>query len=204
MKKMLKIAVLGAVMFGSFCVQSFAADLKIGTVDMSKVFTNYYKTVQANIAISNEVANIQLDLKNLVGNRDKIQGEYTNARVRADDQALSSDERDKSKKLAQDKYVDLQNIQQAIEQYNQSAELKLRQKQNDKTEELLKEINGVLSNIAKTKGYSLVLNTSGKTIENVPAVVFSTGENDITDAVIKELNSAAPAAPPPDRAPGAK
>ena len=49
--------------------------------------------------------------------------------------------------------------------------------------------------LAKKAGYSLVLDISGETNPGVPVVLYTDGENEFTDALIKELNSTAPLAP---------
>jgi Skp family chaperone for outer membrane proteins len=66
-----------------------------------------------------------------------------------------------------------------------------RRKRN--TDNIVQEIRGVVSARAKAAGYSLVLDSSGESANNMALVVlYSSGLDDLTDAVIKDLNAAAP------------
>jgi hypothetical protein len=64
--------------------------------------------------------------------------------------------------------------------------------------------------MAKKQGYTLILDRTAVTMTGNPLVLYTSGENDLTDSLIKELNSTAPAAPAPDTnspagvSPGAK
>ena len=44
----------------------------------------------------------------------------------------------------------------------------------------------------KPAGYTLVLDISGESANMAPVVLFSSGANDLTDNLIKELNAGAP------------
>jgi hypothetical protein len=46
---------------------------------------------------------------------------------------------------------------------------------------------------AKAGGYTLVLDISGDSANMTPVVLYSSGVNDLTETLIKELNAAAPA-----------
>jgi hypothetical protein len=45
---------------------------------------------------------------------------------------------------------------------------------------------------AKAEGYSLVLDSAAETVNGTLTVVYSTGENDLTDAILAQLNAGAP------------
>ena len=57
---------------------------------------------------------------------------------------------------------------------------------------LLDDIRGVLTAKAKAAGYALVLDLAGDSVNGIPVVLFSSGENDISQAVLEQLNAAAP------------
>jgi hypothetical protein len=48
----------------------------------------------------------------------------------------------------------------------------------------------------KTAGYTLVIDSSGETLNGTPNVLFNAGMDDITEPVLSQLNLNAPAAPP--------
>ena len=59
-------------------------------------------------------------------------------------------------------------------------------------ENILGEIKVAVTAKAKAGGYSLVIDAAAETANATTAVVYSSGENDLTDAVLKQLNAGAP------------
>ena len=57
---------------------------------------------------------------------------------------------------------------------------------------ILVEIKAAVTVKAKAAGYSLVIDAAAETANATTAVVYSSGENDLTDAVLKQLNAGAP------------
>jgi Skp family chaperone for outer membrane proteins len=177
-----------------FVHAGFAADQKIATVDLLKVFNKYYKTVQSSGAISNEIADIQKERNQLVDAEKKGEDEWRKLVDKAGDQAISADERDKGKKAAQQKYNELESDKQSIDEFDKRALARLRETQRQRRDDIYKEIVNVLRAQAKVAGYNLVLDVSGNSDNIAPIVLYSDGKLDMTDALIKELNAAAPAA----------
>ena len=62
---------------------------------------------------------------------------------------------------------------------------------------IIRDIKSMVAVRAKAAGYSLVLDVSGETMRGVTLVLYSNGENDITDALIRSVNAIAPPASPP-------
>ncbi len=57
---------------------------------------------------------------------------------------------------------------------------------------VLGEITDTVNAKAKAGGYSLVLDTAAETINGTRVFLYSNGENDLTTAVLEQLNAAAP------------
>jgi Skp family chaperone for outer membrane proteins len=209
MKKLIPLGLLGLA-FLSFCTPGRAADFKIATVDLRKVFDSYYKTVQANIAISNSAVERDKELNSMNDARRKGQSEWQEAEASANTMSLSADEREKYKKKAQDLLVELQIRSESISNYYVTTEAKRREEMARHVNDITTEIFGVMNAMAKKQGYTLILDRTAVTMTGNPLVLYTSGENDLTDSLIKELNSTAPAAPAPDTnspagvSPGAK
>jgi Skp family chaperone for outer membrane proteins len=60
-------------------------------------------------------------------------------------------------------------------------------------DKIVGEIRDVVNNMARTSGYTLVFDTAAVTAYQTPFILFNNGENDLTDAVIRDINAAAPA-----------
>ena len=59
-------------------------------------------------------------------------------------------------------------------------------------ENIFTEIKAAVANQAKAAGYTLVIDAAAETANATTAVVYTNGENDLTDAVLKQLNAGAP------------
>jgi Skp family chaperone for outer membrane proteins len=175
------------------------AEQKIGTVDLQKVFEKYYKTVRSQAALKQEASDLQKERTDMVDAGKKVEGEWQKLIDRAEDQAVSADERAKAKKSAEEKLRDLKSSEQAIQEYDRASAARLQEKQRQRHDEIVKEIRNVLDAEAKAAGYTLVLDVSGDSANTVPVVIFSKGLNDMTEGLIKELNASAPPAAPDDK-----
>jgi Skp family chaperone for outer membrane proteins len=169
-----------------------AADPKIGTVDLRKVFDKYYKTIQSTASLKLEAADMEKERKQLMDNAEKHKNDWQKLIDKANDQAVSPDERDKSKKEAEQKYIELENDKQSITEFDRVASSRLREKELQRRDDIVKEIRQLLNADAKAAGYTMVLDPSGESQNMVPVVLYTNGQNDLTEALIKELNATAP------------
>jgi len=110
----------------------------------------------------------------------------------ANNQVLSPEERDKRKKSAEDKLKQLKETEDTIQQYERQARTTLDEQRKRMRESIIEEIRATLNAKAKSAGYSLVVDTAAETVNNTPVVLFSNNENDMTQAVLEQLNTSAP------------
>jgi len=169
-----------------------AADQKIAIVDLQKVFDKYYKTVQSTAALKLQAADMEKERKQMIDSAERHKEEWQKLIDKANDQAVSAEERDKSKKAAEQKYIELETDKQSITEFDRAASSRLREKELQRRDDIVKEIRVVLNADAKAAGYTLVLDPSGESQNMVPVVLYNNGQNDLTEALIKELNATAP------------
>src|SRR6266704_5993494 len=79
------------------------------TIDLRKVFDNYWKTKQADAALKDRAADMEKEHKNMLDDWKKAKEDYQSLLGSANDQAVSTDERDKRKKLAEDKFKQIKD-----------------------------------------------------------------------------------------------
>jgi Skp family chaperone for outer membrane proteins len=170
-----------------------AAEQKFATVDLGKVFEKYYKTIQSNASLKLEAGDMEKERSQMIDAEKKHEDEWRGLIDKANDQAASAEARDQSKKAASEKYTELESDKQSITEFDRVATARLREKQRQRRDDIVKEIMGVLNADAKAGGYTMVLDSSGASANMTPVVLFSNGQNDLTDALIKELNAGAPA-----------
>lgn len=185
-KIILTAAVFSLLTFGA------QAQSKVATIDLRKVFDKYYKTVQADAALKEEANDLEKERKDMVDNFKKGELDWQKLKDKSADQALSAEEREKSKQAAEKKFMELKDTEQAIGEFERSARAKLNEKQLRKRNLILDEIRPVINEKAKSGGYSLVIDTAGESVNNTPVVLYSSGQDDLTDAILTQLNAAAP------------
>jgi len=183
--KMLRTIILTFLLLGVLSVPALA-QTKIATVDMDKLFKGYWKTKQAEVALNQRVTDLQKEIKDMADGMDKAQGDYNKLLDQSNDQALSAEERAKRKQAASDKLKDLSNSKVAIDQFNRQAQSQVLDQRQRMTANLVSEIQKAVGDKARVGGYSLVVNSAAS-----EAVVYSSGD-DLTDAVLKQLNASAP------------
>jgi outer membrane protein len=174
-------------------VGSAGAQGRIGTVDLRKVFDNYWKRKQAEDVIKDRAADMEKEYKNMVTDFDKAREDYQKLLTSANEPALSSDERDKRKREAEDKLKALKENEDTINQYKRQAATTLDEQRRRMRDNILSEIRNVVNAKAKSAGYSMVIDTASESVNNTPIVLFNNNENDITEQVLSQLNIAAPA-----------
>jgi outer membrane protein len=183
--KMLHTTILATLLLAVLAVPALA-QTKIATVDMEKLFKGYYKTKQAEALLNKRVADLQKEIKDMADGLGKAQADYSQLLDQASDQALSTEERARRKQAAADKLKEINNSRAAMDQFNRQAQTQVLDQRQRMTANLVSEIQKTVGQMAKSNGYTLVVNSAV-----TEAVVYSSGD-DLTDTVLKQLNANAP------------
>src|ERR1043166_3168633 len=80
------------------------AQTRIGTIDLKKAFDTYWKRKEALATLNDEKNDLEKDFKNMVDEAKKARDAYQKLVSDASDSAISPEEREKRKKLAEDKF----------------------------------------------------------------------------------------------------
>jgi outer membrane protein len=191
MKHVLRL-ILPAVLLITFFSGSALAQQKIATVDMRKLFDGYWKTKQATAAINDRKAELDKEDRGFLDNLKKTREEYQKLLDSASDQAISADERDKRKQAAADKYAEIKDSQTAIMQFERQAQATLGAQTQRMRSDILKEIQAAVTSKAKAGGYTMVVDATADTVNQTPVLLYTDGKNDLTAAVLAQLNAGAP------------
>ncbi len=184
--KNLRLILLTVVLLAATAF-SASAQTKMATVDMKKIFNNYWKTKQATTALESRKAELRKEIKDMADGLDKAQTDYKQLLDQANDQAISADERDKRKQAAADKAREINSSKVALEQFQRQAEAQLADQSQRMSGNLVTEIQKAVADKAKAGGYTLVLNSAQSEV-----VVYADSAADITDPVLTQLNAGAP------------
>lgn len=196
LKKLIPLLVL-------FVGSSAFAQYRIATIDLNRVFTNYWKTKQAQMVIDERKADVEKTEKEMVATFNKAKEDYQKMLDSVNDPAVSSEEKDKRKKAAEDKLRELKDQDENLSQFDRGSRTELEDQFNRTRNNIVSDIRTAVSAKAKTDGYTLVIDTQAQSIMQTPVVLYcAPGDNDITDAIIKQINVGAPVdAPKSDEKP---
>jgi len=191
MKDVLRF-LLPAVLFLTILSSPALAQQKIATVDMRKLFDGYWKKKQAETALNERKAELDKEDRGFLDNLQKARDDYQKLLDSAADQAISADERDKRKQAAANKYADIKDSQTAIVQFERQAQATLSSQSERMRSDILKEIQAAVATRAKAGGYTLVVDSTASSASQTPVMLYTDGQNDLTAAVLAQLNAGAP------------
>jgi outer membrane protein len=192
MMNLLRRSVLGLILM-SMVGGSALAQSRMATVDLRKVFDGYWKKKQAEAALKERQTDMEKEDRNMVDDYKKAKEDYQSLLASANDQAVSTEERDKRKTAAEEKLRRMKEMEETIAQYERQARSTIGEQSQRMRSNILTEIRNVVNAKAKAGGFSLVIDTAAESINSTPVFLFSSNENDITDAVLQQLNATAPA-----------
>ena len=184
--RILRLTLLTAVVLVAMAF-SAAAQTKVATVDMKKIFNGYYKTKLANTSLESRKTDLRKEMKDMSDGLEKAQDDYKQLLDEVNDQAISNDERDKRKLAATSKAKEISTTKTTLEQFQRQAEAQLADESQRMSGNLVTEIQKAVADKAKIGGYTVVLNSSF-----TEAFVYVSPDNDITDSVLAQLNAGAP------------
>ena len=190
MKKALKSVLLLSLPF--LLALSASAQTKIATIDLRRVFDEYYKTKSADATLKDRAGDLDKENKALMEQYKKVTEDYKKALDDANNQAVSADEREKRKKTAEGKLLEIKELEQNLTQFEKQARGTLEEQQRRMRDNILGEIRAVINTKAKAGGFTMVVDTVAESINKTPIVLYTNGENDITDTVLSQLNASAP------------
>jgi len=191
MNRSLLCSLLSLCLIGGFASTSHA-QVKIGTVDMNKIFSAYYKTKDAEARI-NEARNSakqELDERMDTYKKDlddisKLNDDIANAALSSEAKAAKSKERD-------DKIQETKNLEQEITEFRTTREKQLQEQAVRMRNGIVDEITKLVLDRVKTDNYDLVMDRSGLSLNGVPILMYAKDGLDFSDDIITELNKNKP------------
>jgi outer membrane protein len=191
MKYVLRRLIPGLLVF-SLLGSSALAQGKIATVDLRKLFDNYWKKKQVEAQLKERQADMEKEDANLMNDYKRAKDDYNSLVTAAQDQAFSPEEKEKKNKAAADKLKQVRDLEETIVQYRKTAGTTLKEQADRLRSNILADIRKIVDAKAKTGGFSMVVDTAAESANQTPIILFTNNENDLTDAVLLQLNANAP------------
>ena len=205
MKMTLKRILPGLVLACCLTLPAMAQQTRIATIDLRKVFDKYWKRESAEAALKEHGAELDKEYKSMLDDYNKTKDDYSKLLAAANDQSVSAEERDKRKSGAENKLLEIKTSENTIRTFEANAREQLDSQRKRMRETILGEIRTAITAKAKAQAFTLVIDSAAETVNNTPFLLYTTGDNDMTDDILKQLNaaappSAAPAIPEPPKA----
>jgi len=167
------------------------AQSKIATVDMKKIFDRYWKKKAAEEQLKDQQATMEKEEKSMNEEYNQVKDEYEKLNAATVDSNISPEERDKRKKSADEKLKKMNDLREAFKQYDANAKTRLMEQGQRLKGRIIDEIRNQATAKAKAQGFALVIDTAAVSGDGIPVILYSNNENDITEAVLVELNRGA-------------
>ena len=188
----MKYVVLIALVTFGFLSDSAEAATSIATVSLDKVYNGYWKTDQENDKLKKKQKMAQDKIKGLNQSLTK-DGEVLSRMIKAlNDPNLSAAEKTKRQQQAGLKQQELRQQSEAIQAFSNATSKDLELEMRKARDGIMEEIQQVVAAKARSGGFYLVLDKAGKSAAIAPIVVYSADGNDLTEAVLKQLNLSDP------------
>ena len=166
--------------------------MKIAVVDMDNLFQEYYKTKQTDADLKQKQGIYEAWAKKLSESRLKLEKEFNVLRDAAQNIALSSLERGKKRRAAEEKRQELKKKETELAQYVQQKSRDYKSLVTKMHKKLLDEIYDEIRKYAVLKGYNFVFDKSGKTLNTIPVIIYSGQQHDISTEILRKLNRGQP------------
>lgn len=172
------------------CSLTLCAKQKIAVVDMQKVFSGYDKTKALELKMNEQIKVYQEYAAKLLQEYRAIESECKRLRDDSMNLTLSEAERESRKRSFLSKTEELKRKEQEINEYNRSRQKLLKEQFDKKRAEVVAEIRQVVSNKCMLEGWTMALDKSGITLNDLPIVIYNDSSADITQSVLDDLNRA--------------
>ncbi len=165
-----------------------AAELKIAVIDMQKTFREYEKTKTIEIKLKQQMEVFKEYSSQLNQQYQNLRKQYESARDDSQNIAISAAERENKRQKAQQLYESLKLKEQEMTSYTESRKTQISDMYKKLRDEVIDEIRKAVHNKAVLEGYTVVLDQSGGSLDDVGFVIYAQPGLDITDSIIQDLN----------------
>jgi len=142
---------------------SYAQD-KLGYVDLSRIFSEYYKTKDYDKVLGDKQNAYESERDKKVNDVKQFQDKLN----------LMSDKEKEAKR------GEIESKVKSLQEYDRQKQTDLRKEQDDKMKEILKDIEEAVKQFAQKEGYTFIFNDR--------VLVYQTKTMDVTDNIIAILN----------------
>lgn len=168
-----------------------AGPLRVGTVDMQRIFKGYHRTEAAEKDYHVELARIQKqESERLAGIRD-IEAQLEKLAKQLEDPTLAESKKAKLFQQATDRREEGIALERERRDFVERGRRQINERMLQVMNVLLTEIRKQLDEIARAEDYDFVFDASGLSSLQIPFVLTATESGDLTESVLTKLNAGA-------------
>ena len=164
----------------------------IGVISLEKVYNGYWRTDVENKKLKSKQEEALDRIKKLEESLRKESTVLGNMIKAMQDPRLAAAERSNRQQQVQTKQKELQQMQDAIQGFRERTRKDLELDMRKEREQIMEEIQQIVSTEAKKRKLNLVLDEAARSAAIAPIVIFTDGENDLTEEVLRQLNLSDP------------
>jgi outer membrane protein len=185
----------------AFGTPALAQEMKIGIVDMGRVFSEYHKTKEAEKRVNEDKSAAKKELDERAARYRELMQKWTDKQKMIGDKLLNDELRRQATSEATELSSEIKSLERDMEEFRSRRERQLQEQVTRMRKGLLDEIKNRVMDQAKRDNYDMVFDKSGKSPIGINFLLYSQKGIDFTDDMLKELNKSAPAEAKSDAAP---
>jgi len=167
-----------------------AQELRVGTVDMARVFGEYHKTKDAEAELEERKNGARAEVEGQDTKLKAYKDELDALRKTINDPGTGTAVREAKKKQFEAKAEEAQSLRDDLLDFARRREAQLLEMFNRKRDEILEELREAVSKKSQITGYDLVFDKSARSTRDVPFLLYSKDARDFSAELIAELNAA--------------
>jgi outer membrane protein len=167
---------------------------KIVVVDMAKLLDEHPETADQNAKLKGDEAKANEELEKLNKEGQDLVNQLKEMEEKGKNPTLSTEAKESLQTEMRAKIEEIQRKQNEVQSFRGNTQRSLQQRIQNFRKIMFEKISVTVTDVAKAKGATLVLDKSGLTHIGVSPVVYADSAYDITADVQAKLGKAAPAA----------
>jgi outer membrane protein len=197
MKKSVLVTIIGLTALSMSFASKAEAQMKVGTIDMQKIFTAYYKTHDAEDKLKEAQKAYKDELDQRMDEYKKNLDVINRLNEEMNKPELSGAAKDQKAQERDAKISDTKGLEKEISDFRQQREKQIQDQLKRMRDGIVDEIMKVVNDQVKASNYDMVFDRSGFSANNiVPVLLYSRDNYDFSDSVIIKLNANRPAETP--------
>ncbi len=166
-----------------------AAQDKVAYVNMEKAFTEYYRTVNANVTFEQKKADYEMKMSILAKELESSKKELNDLDREANNDLLAKEARDEAGRKFKIRKEVFDGKLEEFDRARRAGVQDLTQTKAESEEGLVRELVAAIRQFAADKGYTHVYDVSGMSMNRMPVLLVYPEQQDVTAAFIAVINS---------------